>query len=113
MTGGRVSAEYAKYRDIYPPEFYDPILARSLCRKGQSCLDIGTGTGVLPRNLYRYGAAWTATDISENQIAQARKLSEGMQIEYYAIATEDLCFPDASFDVITACLCFGTLTMDE
>ena len=42
-------------------------------------------------------AAWTATDISENQIAQARKLSEGMQIEYYAIATEDLCFPDASF----------------
>ena len=64
---GRVSAEYAKYRDIYPPEFYDRILARSLCRKGQSCLDIGTGTGVLPRNLYRYGAAWTATDISENQ----------------------------------------------
>ena len=103
---GRVSAEYAKYRDIYPPEFYDRILARSLCRKGQSCLDIGTGTGVLPRNLYRYGAAWTATDISENQIAQARKLSEGMQIEYYAIATEDLCFPDASFDVITACQCF-------
>ena len=29
-----------------------------------------------------------------------------MQIEYYAIATEDLCFPDASFDVITACQCF-------
>lgn len=64
---GRVSCDYAKYRDIYPKEFYDKIINRSLCIKNQTVLDLGTGTGVLPRNLYSYGAKWIGTDISENQ----------------------------------------------
>lgn len=71
-----------------------------------SKLNIGTGTGVLPRNMYRYGAKWTGTDISEKQIEQAKILSEGMNIEYYAQSAEDIDFPDNSFDVITACQCF-------
>lgn len=103
---GRTSEDYAKFRDIYPQEFYDKILNRGLCQDGQRVLDVGTGTGVLPRNMYRYGAKWTGTDISENQIKQARLLSEGMDIDYYAQATENINFPDQSFDVITACQCF-------
>ncbi len=103
---GRTSADYAKFRDIYPPEFYDKIISRKLCISGQRALDLGTGTGVLPRNLYRYGAKWTGTDLSENQIEQARALSTGMEIDYYARAAEDLDFPAQSFDVITACQCF-------
>lgn len=103
---GRTSADYAKFRDIYPEKFYRKILERNLCTDGQSVLDLGTGTGVLPRNMYRYGAKWTATDISENQIAQARILSEGMDIDYHVTATEDIDFPDDSFDVVTACQCF-------
>ena len=66
---GRTSSDYARYRDIYPQEFYDRIIGRDLCVAGQSVLDVGTGTGVLPRNLYRYGAKWIGTDVSENQIA--------------------------------------------
>lgn len=103
---GRTSADYAKFRDIYPEKFYRKILERNLCTDGQSVLDLGTGTGVLPRNMYRYGAKWTATDISENQIAQARILSEGMDIDYHVTATEDIDFPDDFFDVVTACQCF-------
>lgn len=103
---GRVSDEYAKYRDIYPQEFYDKIIGRGLCADGQSVLDIGTGTGVIPRNMYRYGAKWTGTDISENQIKMANQLSEGMNIDYYVRPAEKLNFPDDSFDVITACQCF-------
>lgn len=53
---GRTSDDYAKYRDIYPEEFYRRIVSRHLCVSGQSVLDLGTGTGVLPRNLYRFGA---------------------------------------------------------
>ena len=68
---GRTSADYAKYRDIYPQAFYDKIIGRGLCVCGQAVLDVGTGTGVLPRNLYRYGARWTAADISAEQIKQA------------------------------------------
>lgn len=103
---GETSKDYAKFRDIYPSEFYEKIIRRKLCTNGQNVLDIGTGTGVLPRNMYHYGAKWTATDISENQIEQAKILSKGMDIDYFAVATEDINFNDNSFDVITACQCF-------
>ncbi len=103
---GKTSADYAIYRDIYPQVFYEKILNRKLCISGQRVLDVGTGTGVLPRNLYQYGAQWTGTDISENQIEQARILSEGMNINYIVKPCEELDFADNSFDVITACQCF-------
>lgn len=105
---GRTSAAYAKYRDIYPQAFYDRILSRGLCTKGQQVLDLGTGTGVLPRNLYAYGASWIGADAAENQITEAKRLSAagGMQIPYLAAPAEALSFPDNSFDVITACQCF-------
>lgn len=105
---GKTSEDYAKYRDIYPQIFYDKIAKRGLCVKGQKVLDLGTGTGVLPRNMYSFGADWTGTDISENQIKQAKLLAErsGMKIDFFAAATEDVDFPENTFDVITACQCF-------
>lgn len=103
---GKTSEDYAKFRDIYPDEFYERITARGLCVKGQSVLDLGTGTGVLPRNMQKYGAKWTGVDIAENQIEQARRLSEGMDIDYYCAPVEELSFPEGSFDVVTACQCF-------
>lgn len=106
---GRASKDYAKYRDIYPKAFYEKLAELSLGIKGQKALDIGTGTGVIPRNMYGYGADWTGVDLSENQIAYADKLSReaGMDICYQAVAAEEMDFPDESFDVVTACQCFG------
>lgn len=104
---GRTSSDYAKFRDIYPEDFYSRIVKLNLCTAGQSVLDVGTGTGVIPRNMYRYGAKWIGADISENQIEQARILSKGMNIDYRVSSAEDLNFPGNSFDVITACQCFG------
>lgn len=105
---GRTSQDYAKYRDIYPQIMYDAVIERGLCKKGQRVLDLGTGTGVLPRNLYRYGADWVGTDISEAQIAQAKLLAAlgGMDIQFLTCPAEALSFPAHSFDVITACQCF-------
>lgn len=67
---GKTSADYAKFRDIYPQEFYDKMIKRELCIKGQRVLDVGTGTGVLPRNMYRYGAK------SEKVKCAVRKISK-------------------------------------
>jgi len=108
---GNTSKDYAKYRDIYPEEFYQYILHLGLCKDGQKVLDIGTGTGVLPRNMYRYGATWIGTDISENQINEAKILSKeaGMNIDFYACDAKDIDGEKASFDVITACQCIWYL----
>ena len=105
---GRTSKEYARYRDIYPEEFYRKIADRGLCVKGQKVLDIGTGTGVLPRNMYKYGAEWTGTDISAEQIEQAKSIAQagGMNIDFLTVPAEQADFPEGSFDVITACQCF-------
>ena len=56
--------------------------------------------------MYRYGAGWTATDISKEQIEAAKKLSTGMDIKYAAIPAEDISFAPESFDVVIACQCF-------
>lgn len=105
---GKTSEDYAKYRDIYPEEFYKKIVDRGLCIDGQKVLDLGTGTGVLPRNMYKYGAEWTGTDISPEQIEQAKVLADAanMKIGFQAVSTEDIDFQDETFDVISACQCF-------
>lgn len=103
---GKTSRDYAKFRDIYPSEFYNKIIERGMCISGQNVLDVGTGTGVLPRNMYRFGAKWTGVDISCEQIEYAKRLSKGMDINYYACPAENMNFSDSTFDVITACQCF-------
>ena len=105
---GLASKDYAKYRDIYPDAFYQKLVDLGLCVKGQSVLDLGTGTGVLPRNMYRFGAKFTGVDISENQIKQAVELSksEGVDIDYIVASAETFEFPDKTFDVVTAYLTY-------
>lgn len=105
---GKTSSDYAKYRDIYPREFYQYLLDLGICAENQKILDIGTGTGVLPRNLYPYGGSFTGIDISENQIEQARELSGAgrMNIEFACVPAEKMDFAKDSFDTVTACQCF-------
>jgi SAM-dependent methyltransferase len=111
---GKASKDYARYRDIYPEEFYEKIIACGICTEGQRVLDLGTGTGVLPRNLYRWGAKFIGADISVNQIAEARRLSQesNMDIEYIVSSAEDVDFPDDSFDAVTASQCYMYFNMD-
>lgn len=105
---GKASEDYALYRDIYPAAFYDKLLEENLCTKGQTVLDIGTGTGVLPRNLYPYGAHFVGIDIAENQIEQAKRLAkeQNQNIEFYCTPAESFGAAQNTFDVVTACQCF-------
>lgn len=50
---GRTSADYARCRDICPPEFFRLLLDAACAPKDGACLDIDTGTGVLPRSIHR------------------------------------------------------------
>ena len=68
---GKTSEAYAKYRDIYPKELYDRLRELGVAADGTAWLDIGTGTGVFPKNLYNENAKITAVDISAEQISFA------------------------------------------
>jgi len=103
---GRASQDYAKYRDIYPPAFYEKLRGFGIGLPGQHILDLGTGTGVLPRAMHAQGIKFTGVDISPEQIAMARELSQGMDIDYVLSPAEEIDFPPGAFDAAMACQCF-------
>lgn len=106
---GKTCEEYARYRDIYPQEYYELMVSAALGVKGQKCLDLGTGTGVLPRAMYKYGARWTGTDISEEQIKWAKIIAQkqNMNIDFFASPAESTGLADSTFDLITASQCWA------
>ena len=125
LDWGRVSDDYARYRDVYPPEFYNMIWEAGICVEGQCVLDLGTGTGVLPRMLYTRGARIIGCDISEGQIEAARRLAAGLPVAsippevssgggvaFICAPAEELEFPDAAFDAVTACQCINYFDLD-
>ncbi|MBR5423392.1 MAG: methyltransferase domain-containing protein [Clostridia bacterium] len=105
---GKTSAQYAAYRDIYPAELYARLRELGVAKPGSSWLDLGTGTGVLPKNMYAPGVKIVGADISEEQIAYARKEAEenNRDITYIAAPAEKTGLPSHSFDAVTAAQCF-------
>ena len=83
---GKTSKLYGQYRDIYPEELYNRLHEIGIGVKGSKWLDLGTGTGVVPRGMAKYGAEIVATDISENQIEQAKTLAKeaNMDVELFS-----------------------------
>ena len=106
---GKTSDYYSRFRDIYPESMYKKLISFGIGKRGQRILDLGSGTAVLPINLSDTGAKFTATDISENQIAFGKKLCEKKGIDcvdFRVCSAEDTGFRDDCFDVVTAVQCF-------
>lgn len=103
---GKTAADYAKYRDIYPESLYRKLQAFGVVVPGSRILDVGTGTGVLPRALKESGAIFTGTDVAAEQIEMARAISGEGAAEYLVSPAEETPFAPHSFDVVTACQCF-------
>lgn len=105
------SSDYAKYRDIYPKEMYQMLNCFGVGKKDQKILDIGTGTGVIPRNMYTFGGDFYGIDIADGQIEKAKELSAAgnMDISYKVCSAEKLDFADNSFDIVIAVQCWSYL----
>lgn len=106
---GKTSRNYAAFRDIYPESMYEKLIDMGIGKEGQRILDLGSGTAILPMNLYHTGAYFTATDIAQNQIAVGKALArqKGMErITFKTCSAEDTGFDDRSFDAVTAVQCF-------
>lgn len=108
---GRTSADYATHRPGPPDSFYARLTSLGIGVEGQRVLDLATGTGLLARRFARQGATVHGIDISEEQIATARRLSaeEGLnasRIDFSVGRAESLPWTEGAFDVATANQCW-------
>ena len=90
------SKEYAVFRPTYPDEVLEFILSQVSSKT--SAWDCGTGNGQVAAKLSSFFQTVYATDISENQIANAVKKDN---IMYQVASAEDAPFDENSFDLIT------------
>ena len=103
---GRSSENYAKYRDIYPAKMYEAFYRLGFGGKDTVNLDIGTGTGVVPRFMHSFGGSFYGIDISENQIKKAIELSNGLDIDYRVGSAESIPCENELFDSVCAVQCW-------
>ena len=91
-----------------PASFYERLHALGVGRARQRILDLGTGTGLLARQLARQGADVVGVDIAQEQIAAATRLAqeERLGVRFAVAPAEVTGEPDASFDAVTANQCW-------
>ena len=113
---GKTSADYARFRDIYPASMYEKLIQFGIGKSGQKILDLGSGTAVLPINMSKTGADFTASDVSENQILFGKQLAAERNIkniDFKVCSAEDTGFNENSFDAVTAVQCFHYFNAEE
>lgn len=103
----RTSADYAEHRPGPPARLFDMLAALDVGNPGQRVLDLGTGTGLVARELARRGAILSGIDVAAKQIEAARRGAddEGLAVDFVVAPAEACPFADASFDVVTASQC--------
>ncbi|MGX4667941.1 class I SAM-dependent methyltransferase [Cerasibacillus sp. JNUCC 74] len=105
---GLTADDYSKYRVQYPDKVFNKLQEFGLGEKGQSLLDIGTGTGFLGRKFAEKGLEVTGIDIANELLNVARKLDkeQGLNITYVSSKAENMPFAKNSFDIVTAAQCW-------
>jgi SAM-dependent methyltransferase len=104
----RTSLDYAAHRPGPPQRLFELLAALGVGRPEQRALDLGTGTGLVARELARRGATVSGIDVAPGQIEAARQSAadEGLAIDFVVAAAEACPFAAASFDVAIASQCW-------
>ncbi len=105
---GLTANDYATHRAGFPDSLFDRLISLRLIQRGQSMLDLGTGTGSLGRGFARRGCRVIGLDLAEPLLAKAREFDalEGLQTEYRAGRAEETGLPDHAFDIVAAGQCW-------
>jgi SAM-dependent methyltransferase len=114
IDGGRpidwslTSADYAAHRPGPPQRLYELLGALGVGGRGQRILDLGTGTGLVARELARRGAVVSGVDVAPGQIEEATRSAagEGLTVDFVVAAAEACPFADAGFDAVVASQCW-------
>ncbi len=95
--------EFYRYREPYPPEFFESVAARLALTRATRLLDVACGPGNLAIGFAPFVGSSTALD-REAEMLQAARLAGAaakVDINFIQAAIEDLDTPDGSFDFVT------------
>jgi ubiquinone/menaquinone biosynthesis C-methylase UbiE len=102
------SAEYAKYRPLYPKELYEYL--NNICVEHKRAWDCATGNGQAARGLIPYFNEIIATDISESQLKNA---FQDPKIKYGVRNCEDSNLESRSVDLIVVATAIHWINTDK
>lgn len=104
---GKLSETYDEVRPDYPEELINDVIEISGIPPDGKILEIGTGTGKATKQFAEKGYEMTALDISEEQLAIARKnLSQFSKIKYIVSPFERADLPANIFELVFAAQAF-------
>jgi SAM-dependent methyltransferase len=105
---GKTAEDYARHRTGFPAWFFDRLAERGVSFGGRRALDLGTGTGLLAREMAARGAEASGLDVSVDMLAQARILERASSrpIAYIQAPAEATGLGGETFDIVTAATCW-------
>lgn len=105
---GPTADDYARHRAVFPDSLFERLIAFRVGLRGQTVVDLGTGTGALARGFARNGCRVIGVDPSAEMLERARWLDEqaGVAIEYQTGRAEETGLEGDSADVVSAGQCW-------
>lgn len=104
----RTAKDYAQHRVGFPLAFFDRLEEEGLLKKESKVLDLGTGTGLLAREMAQRGAEVVGLDQAGSLLEEAIRLDKeaGVEVRYVEAAAEAMGLEEESFDLIVAGQCW-------
>ncbi len=104
---GLTAADYSAHRAGFPSELIERLVAMGAVRSGDRALDVGTGTGTLPRLLGPRVRSVLGIDPSEPLLEQARSHPRTpANVTYERGTAEETGLAEESVDLVTAGQCW-------
>jgi len=103
------SEDYSRHRPGYPDSFFELAFQMGVGLAGQRILDLGAGTGALALQFARQSAQVVALDASRGQLESLKSKAERDRLDVQTLfaRAEDTGLPSASYDAVTASMCWG------
>jgi SAM-dependent methyltransferase len=105
---------YSKSRPSYPNEYIDYLLSVNSLNKTSRVADIGSGTGILTRQLLERGIIVIAVEPNDDMRTKAEQdLQEFDQFISMKGSAEETSLPDKRFDLVIAAQAFHWFDQDK
>ena len=104
----KTAKDYAKHRVGFPSSFFNRLEENGWLKPGLAALDLGTGTGLVAREMARRGAKVVGLDQAGPLLVEAQRLDKaaGVAVDYIEAPAEAMGLENQSFDLIVAGQCW-------